>query len=44
MPERLVYKYSIYDTVEQVSVWEREPSRELKIQPPEKYRAYKQDL
>lgn len=44
MPERLVYKYTIFDSSKQVAIWEREPSRELKIQPPEAYRSYKEDM
>ena len=42
MPERLIYKYSLYDSQSDVAVWEREPSRELRILPPEQYAAYKQ--
>ena len=44
MPERLVYKYSIYDCTLEQAIWEREPSRELRILPPEGYRAYKEDM
>lgn len=44
MPEKLVYKYSLYNTVKDVAIWEREPSRELKILPPDQYKAYKEDL
>ena len=44
MPERLVYKYSVFDSSKQVAIWEREPSRELKIQSPEAYRSFKEDM
>ena len=44
MPERLIYKYSLYDSERDVAIWEREPSRELRILPPEQYRAYKEDM
>ena len=44
MPEKLVYKYSLFDTVKEEAIWEREPSRELKILPPENYAAYKQEM
>ena len=44
MPERLIYKYSIYDRQKDLAIWEREPSRELHILPPELYEAYKQDM
>ena len=41
MPEKLFYKYSKYDSTRDVTIWEREPSRELKILPPYQYKAYK---
>ena len=41
MPEKLFYKYSKYDSTRDVTIWEREPSRELKILPPYYYKAYK---
>lgn len=44
MPERLIYKYTIYNCLKDQAIWEREPSRELHILPPEQYEAYKQDL
>lgn len=44
MPEKLVYKYSKYDSISDVTIWEREPSRELKILSPDQYKAYKRNL
>ena len=35
--DKLVYKYSLFDKQSGVAVWEREPSRELKIRVPEEY-------
>lgn len=42
--DKLVYKYSLYDKTTQVSIWEREPSRELKIAVPEDYRTFRNSL
>lgn len=41
MPERLVYKYSLYDYKTEIAVWEREPSRMLEILDPSDYASYK---
>jgi hypothetical protein len=34
----MIYKYSIRNDVEGVTVWEREPSRVLSIQDPNNYK------
>jgi len=40
MPDKLIYKYSLYNQKEE-TIWEREPSRELKILDPKDYMEYK---
>lgn len=38
MPHRLKYKYSIHNPVTNRTVWEREPTRELRVLDPNDYK------
>jgi len=37
-PAHITYKYSIHCDENDYSIWEREPSRYLEVQPPHEYR------
>ena len=41
MPQRLIYKYSLYNLSDKTTLWEREPSRMLEICDPDGYSLYK---
>ena len=41
MPKILTYKYSLWNEIDEETIWEREPSRRLEILDPSEYKKYK---